>query len=221
MNTIIDFSSSPLGHALLAYLALGICTLVFKPRTAAEYAESAARNPVWIWSRVTALWQLVGAIGLDPAKMADGLGKLITGKSAPLAIGLVAARDSERSHVIVGKGGPSSSKGEVYDSDDEPTLKSVVPYIPTRAASVLVACIAMTLSGCTPGAQAEAKTIVSEVLSVSAIACIFASQLTDSPAVMQACAIDSRFAPLVQQLIAQREGAKKAGVTWSADAGAP
>ena len=220
MNIIIDFSS-PLGHALLSYLFLGLCTLLFKPRTAAEYAESAARKPVWIWSRVTALWQLVGAIGLDPAKMADGLGKLITGKSAPLAIGLVAARDSERSHVIVGKGGPSSSKGEVYDSDDEPTLKSVVPYIPTRAASVLVACIAMTLSGCTPGAQAEAKTIVSEVLSVSAIACIFASQLTDSPAVMQACAIDSRFAPLVQQLIAQREGAKKAGVTWSADAGAP
>jgi hypothetical protein len=53
------------------------------------------------------------------------------------------------------------------------------------------------------------------------LACVFASALTDSAAVADACQIDRSLVPVLDQLIAQREGAKKSGVRWGADAGAP
>ncbi len=62
---------------------------------------------------------------------------------------------------------------------------------------------------------------VKSVLSVTQIACIFASAITDAPQVAKVCDVADDMIPLVRDLIGQREGAKKAGVVWGADGGAP
>lgn len=80
-----------LGAVILFYVLVGICTYVFKKRTPEEYAASAARHPTWLFARWTALWKTMGGLGLDPEKVAEGAFQLITGRVAPLAIGIVAA----------------------------------------------------------------------------------------------------------------------------------
>ena len=214
------FLSSNLGAALVTYLVLGLCTLALKPRTAADYAAMASRNPVWLWSRLTALFQLVAGLGLDPSKVAEALVKVVTGRVAPLSIGLVA---DGKPGAYRKSAPPSAASIPVVTSDSEPpTLKRVVPVVARRGAG-LVACVALLVAAprCSTFSAQDAKTVVQDALSVSAIACVFASSLTDSKAVAQACQIDQTLAPLIQQLIAQREAAKKQGVTWSVDAGAP
>lgn len=73
-----------------------LITLLFKPRTPAEYAQIAVRFP-----RVAAGLQLIGALGLDVPKVVEAVRKVITGRSEPpakpppagpsiMAIGLVA-----------------------------------------------------------------------------------------------------------------------------------
>lgn len=226
MTPITAFLSSNMGAAIITYLALGLCTLVFKPRSAAEYAAMASRNPAWLWSRLAAFFQLVAGLGFDPSKVAEAIVKVITGRVAPLTIGLIA---DGTPGAYRKSAPPRSSSIPVITTDSEPpTMKRMVPSLVRGAGGrgvagvgCFVACVALFLGGCTPGAQADAKTVVSELLSVSQIACLFASTLTDSKAVMQACSIDATLAPVVQQLIAQREGAKKQGVMWTADAGAP
>lgn len=73
------------------------------------------------------------------------------------------------------------------------------------------------VSGCSLFTAKNAKS----VLDAAQLACLFASTLTDAPAVLEACRIDAELTPVVRQLLAQRDGARKAGVVWSADAGAP
>jgi hypothetical protein len=55
-------------------------TLIFKPRTPAQYAAIACRNPVWFFSRLAAMLQLIGALFPDTQKAAKVLMKVITGK---------------------------------------------------------------------------------------------------------------------------------------------
>lgn len=61
----------------------GLFTLIFKPRTPAQYMRLARRNPVWFFSRLAAMLQLIGAIFPDPAKATKVLMKVISGKQTP------------------------------------------------------------------------------------------------------------------------------------------
>ena len=59
-----------------------------------------------------------------------------------------------------------------------------------------------------------------KALRAADIACILASALTDSDAVMQACAIERELRPVVDQLLAQKRAAQRAAAC-SPDSGAP
>lgn len=73
-------------------------------------------------------------------------------------------------------------------------------------------------AGCT---QQEAKTVTRDFLTLSELACITASALTDAPAVATACKIDSKLVPALEPLLAQKAAAKRAGACSTAqDAGA-
>lgn len=76
-------SDHPHAQAIAFWLMLGVITVVVKPRSAEEYARMASRRPTWLFSRVTALWVLIGSLGLDPLKTAAALSKLITGSFTP------------------------------------------------------------------------------------------------------------------------------------------
>ena len=80
-----------------------------------------------------------------------------------------------------------------------------------------IACViaSLAIAGCSLFTAQNAKT----ALEVSQIACVFATELTDAAAVATACQIDQELVPVIQQLISEREAAKKAGVHWGADAG--
>lgn len=77
------------------------------------------------------------------------------------------------------------------------------------------------ISGCT---QQGAKTATTVALDVVQMACIEASQLTTAQEVATACKIDQDLTPALQQflndLIGQREAAKRAGFHWTAGAAA-
>jgi len=73
----------PHAQAISFWLLLGLVTVIVKPRSAEEYARMASRRPVWLFSRLTALWVLIGSLGLDPLKTAAALGKLVTGSFTP------------------------------------------------------------------------------------------------------------------------------------------
>lgn len=57
-----------------------LVTLALKPRTPAQYAAMAARNPVWLFVRVAAMLQLLGAIFPDASKATAIILKVITGQ---------------------------------------------------------------------------------------------------------------------------------------------
>lgn len=92
-------------------------------------------------------------------------------------------------------------------------LCCLVTFVPLTAIPTLTI-------NCTPAQQKEIKAVTSAtaaVLSDAQIACVFASALTDAPALAKACSIvdnADKLLPLITQLVGQREGAKKAGVTW-------
>ncbi len=72
-------------------------------------------------------------------------------------------------------------------------------------------------SGCTPQ---DAKT-VRDVLTVTQLACVIASQFTDAEVVMQACQIEERLRPAIMPLLAQKAQAQKmANCRQEQDAGA-
>ena len=210
MNIVIDFSATPLGHAVLAWLVLGLCTLVFKKRTPEEYAKSAGRHPAWLFARVTAFWQFLGGLGLDPVKVSEALGKVISGRVQPLALGVVAVKDEPTAKKL------SSAPPPVVKDDDSG------PYRDGLAALLILGALSLSTSGCTPAGQQTAKTVTNAALTVAQIACLFASAETTDTTVASVCGISNDLLPVVRQLIGQREGAKKVGVTWTpTDAGAP
>jgi hypothetical protein len=79
--------------------------------------------------------------------------------------------------------------------------------------------IALALAACT--AQ-DAKTATQDALSAAQLACIFSTTLTDSKAVADACQIEGALAPIVSQLLEERDAARSAGKMWNQpyDAGA-
>jgi len=60
-----------------------LVTLFLKPRSPEAYTRMAARYPTWLWSRIAAMLQLIGALFPDPQKAAKVIVKVITGKSEP------------------------------------------------------------------------------------------------------------------------------------------
>lgn len=83
--------------------------------------------------------------------------------------------------------------------------------------------IVPTTTGCK-----ESLPYVRAALSATEIACIFTSPLTNAQAVTDVCKIEKTVAPVllpeIERMIATREAAAKAGVTWysiKVDAGAP
>lgn len=103
---------------------------------------------------------------------------------------------------------------------------------------ILLACLSVTICQATAGQMdvttaapfalvgcanpPPAKTVVQDVLTSAQIACVFLQALTNAPEVATACGIDSKMTPLVEQLIGQREAAKKSGVQFKAPpAGSP
>ena len=54
--------------------------VTLKPRTPEGYAAMSAIRPVWFFSRLAALLQLIGALGLDPVKALQVASKVITCK---------------------------------------------------------------------------------------------------------------------------------------------
>jgi hypothetical protein len=54
------------------------------------------------------------------------------------------------------------------------------------------------------------------------LACVFQSLVTDEKALADACGVADDMLPVLRNLVAQREGARRAGVSWArphADAG--
>lgn len=86
-------SDHPQVMALLVWpLVAALITAAFKPRTPEAYAALASRQPVWLFARVAALLQLIGALGIDPVKATEAVKKFVGGRSLPpppLAILLV------------------------------------------------------------------------------------------------------------------------------------
>ena len=78
---------------------------------------------------------------------------------------------------------------------------------------------AVALTACSPAAQQDANSALDGALTGAQIACVFGSLLTDAPALAKACKIADALLPslipILQGLIRQREGARKAGVVWA------
>jgi hypothetical protein len=53
---------------------------MLKPRTPEQYAKLAGKSPLWFWARWAAFLQLVGALGIDPAKALEAASKAIWGR---------------------------------------------------------------------------------------------------------------------------------------------
>lgn len=93
------------------------------------------------------------------------------------------------------------------------------PEIVDSAETVAVAPAAG--QGCSSLSHQDIKNIEKDALTVADIACVFGSALVDPEALALACGIEKRFVPILDQLIGQREAAKRAGVKWTPrDAGA-
>lgn len=63
-----------------------------------------------------------------------------------------------------------------------------------------------------------AQDIVHGALEAEQIACIFNSTITNDQELATLCHIAEPLLPLVRQLVGQREGARRAGVSWGATA---
>jgi len=78
----------------------------------------------------------------------------------------------------------------------------------------LIVGLCLLIGGCQLFTPANTKL----ALDASELGCVFATELSDSKAVAGLCKIDQTLVPVIEQLIAQRNAAKKAGVTWDAGA---
>lgn len=85
-----------------------------------------------------------------------------------------------------------------------------------RTMLMLAAVAALSCSGSRPVSPETTR----DALTLAEIACIFASNLLDASALAGYCRIDPRLAPVIADLIGQREGARRAGVRWPSDADA-
>lgn len=171
MKCITDWMTTPTGAMITMWLLVGVFTFLFKKRTPEEYAASAARHPVWFWSRVTALWQFLAGIGPDPHKIAEAVYKMVTGRVAPLALGIVAG-DVTKPSVRLAPGGGSVSRTTdqlpvIHLDDDDDTPPSTKPEAPAAKRSAvrfmlfmcLVAFVLVVVVGCASAAPAPSDGI--------------------------------------------------------------
>lgn len=76
----------------------------------------------------------------------------------------------------------------------------------------------LLLIGCSAAGRSNVRTALEAALTLQQIACVFSSALTDAPALAKACEVADDLAPVltpvIRNLIEQREGARRAGVSW-------
>jgi len=82
-------------------------------------------------------------------------------------------------------------------------------------ATVGIGAHATASAGCTP----EAKSAVRDALTVAQLACVMASAFDLGPEVMEACDIEQKFSPVVEQMLEQKRAAKRAAACGPQDAG--
>lgn len=117
---------------------------------------------------------------------------------------------------------PDGSTGDPPPPADPP-----IPPMPPTGTGGLVARLALaavfaimvaTGVGCSLFTPKGAR----NALDAIQLACVFQSELSDEKALADACAIAEDLIPLLRKLVAQREAAKRSGMTWDrgADGGA-
>lgn len=169
MNSIREWLASPLGNAVLGYVLIALCTYLFKKRTPEEYAASAARSPVWFFSRWTPFWQLMGTWGPDPSKAAEALGKVITGRVQPLAIGIVAAKEdtpkatridpTRNTAVVIIEDTEEDAASKKDDSEAGPYRDGFLPIVVCLIGALSLLGIAPVLAACSsPGPATPEQT---------------------------------------------------------------
>ena len=89
---------------------------------------------------------------------------------------------------------------------------------PGPLAILIMIWFSFTFTGCASWTKQDTKAAEQAGLSLAQIACVFGSVLTDAPALAEACAIDKSLSPVLEQLIGQREAAKRQGVHYMAPA---
>lgn len=195
---------TPLGTIIAAWVALGLATAIFKPRTPEAYASLASGNPRWFWPRLAALLQLAGGLGLDPMKVAEALLKLAKGNVVPLQdLTTTVARQPYR--------GPLAAKPD-WD-DTTPPAASPRDKRGIGPLALLAFVFASTIgplavvSSCTPGERQAAKS----ALDVLQVACIIANAESDDATVAQVCGIANDLMPDLEKILsAQRKATRKA-----------
>jgi len=83
MEKILAFIANhpELSAAFLWPLVSSIFTAILKRKTPEAYNKLANKYPTWFFSRLAALIQLIGALGLDPIKATKALKKVVSGKT--------------------------------------------------------------------------------------------------------------------------------------------
>lgn len=206
---LTSFLATPHGAMALLYLCFSICVLLFKARTPDEYARIAARNPKWFWTRWAALWQAMGALGLDPYKTGIAMAKVVAGNVIPAAamqrgIALISTLDT------LGGGGFGGG-----DPTTLPAIQAAKPSSPPQLRTVLrvfaaaIVALSMLLAACnlTP---AQTKTVQNDVntgLTVLQYACVLANAAFPEADIEEACGIEQQLAPVVQATLASAKGA--------------
>ena len=156
---------------------------VLKPRTAEQYARIAGRRPTWLWSRVAAFLQLLGAIFIDVPKAQKVAWKLLTGRSEPPPSGGVTLRIDEA--------GISLRSPKSPEPGDQ--MRAAV----VRAGLVLVAIGALlfgvAFSGCKPAAapREQARSVVllvTEAVRVADLTCASIGEGKHDEALLERCA---------------------------------
>lgn len=87
------------------------------------------------------------------------------------------------------------------------------------AGLVVVGCL-VALHYCT-GCSLLTKQTAKTALTATEIACVFNSEIVEEKTLATVCGIAKELAPLLRDLIGQREGARAAGIRWQYDAGTP
>jgi hypothetical protein len=200
---------TPLGFAVASYLCIALATFLFKARSPEQYASTAARRPVWFWSRVAAFWQFLGGLGMDPSKVATALVKILTGRvdppTTPPSSGPPTLREPP-----VGTYTPAN-----HDS------MSAMKRVALLAGVVIGLCIgASFISGCTPAQRRDVR----DALSFAQAACIVANQALPDSKVAEICGVAGPFFGPMHELLtsarAETAAARRAGSSVC-DGGAP
>lgn len=202
------FFQTPLGYAILAYLAFALATFMFKPRSPNEYAALATRSPVALFSRIAAFWQLIGGLGLDPRKVAVALVKVLSGRTEPPSakgggdqlIDIIV----ERANTKNGSGLLRATKTVGVAAACLITLLVSLTVIPATTSLETPVAPVLTAQGCTPGQRAIAK----DALSIVQTACIIANQAKLDADVAKVCGVAEPFlGPMKDILGSARESA--------------